>query len=53
MRHNDLWNFYRTLYGAAQEHGVDLAHLESMMVWEKDLFVQMLVDRVNKVKDKA
>ena len=48
MAHSNLQLYYRTLFGMVSNHGYSHTELESMMVFEKDIFVSMVMEKVNK-----
>lgn len=52
MSHNTLANFQRTLFWMKHEHNHDLEYLDNMMIWEKDVFVDMVV-KYNEEKTKG
>jgi hypothetical protein len=43
MSHNNLGNFYETLFAMQYHHKVPMSELEEMIVFEKDMFVDYVV----------
>jgi hypothetical protein len=43
MRHDNLRNYYKTNFAMMQHHKYSLTELESMLPWERELYVAMLM----------
>ena len=56
MGHDNLANHYKTQFGMVQHHGWDITALETMMPWERyiyvDLLQEFLKDEEQKAKDR-
>jgi len=50
LSHNTLANYYTTLFAMAQHHNYSISELEDMMPYERDLYVGMLLDFLDKQK---
>jgi hypothetical protein len=45
-------NHYKTNFALMQHHGYGLNELETMMPWEREIYVAMLVDYVKEENDR-
>lgn len=50
MSHETLENWYMTIFSLMQHHKYSLQEIESMIVFEKQLYIQMLLDHINSRK---
>jgi len=44
FRHDNLKNHYQTNFSLMQHHKYSLTELESMMPWEKNIYVTLLIN---------
>ena len=44
--------YYQTIFAMAQHHGYQISELESIMPYERDIYVAMLVDHLKKQEDR-
>ena len=44
LSHTSLGIYYKTLFSLAQHHKYSISDLESILPYERDLYVEMLVD---------
>ena len=51
LSHNTLANYYRTNFSLVQHHKYSLSDIEGMIPWERDMYVKMLIDYLEQVKD--
>ena len=51
--HTNLENYYRYLFLLVQRHKYTLSELESIMPFERDLYVDMIVAEIEKEKNNA
>ena len=42
--HDSLENYYKTNFALMQHHKYSLTELENMMPWERDVFVNLLLE---------
>jgi hypothetical protein len=50
MSYSDISNYYRTIFSLVQHHKYSITELESLMPFERDLYVEMLVDYMEEQK---
>jgi hypothetical protein len=48
-----LGAFFQLNFSLLQHHGYSLAELESMIPWEREVYIQMLIAHLKKEKDKV
>ncbi|ADO97623.1 baseplate hub assembly catalyst [Synechococcus phage S-ShM2] len=44
MLHNSLKNYYETNFALVQYHKWSLDNIENMIPWERDIYIQMLME---------
>jgi hypothetical protein len=44
MLHNSLKNYYETNFALVQYHKWDLEFVENMIPWEREIYIQLLMD---------
>jgi len=52
MRHDNLRNYYKTNFSMMQHHKYSLNELESMIPWEREIYVAMLIQYVEEQNEK-
>ena len=52
MRHDSLKNYYQTNFSLMQHHKYSLAELETMLPWERDGYVTMLIQYIEEENQK-
>lgn len=52
MNHNTLENYYRTIFAMSQHHKYTISDLENLVVFERDLYVEMLADYLKEVEER-
>ena len=52
MRHDSLKNYYQTNFSLMQHHKYSLAELETMLPWERDVYVTMLIQYIEEENQK-
>jgi hypothetical protein len=52
MTHIDLENYYRLNFALIQYHKWSLTEIESMMPWERDVYVELLKQHLEEEKMK-
>lgn len=50
MSYSDLTNYYKTMFSMVQHHKYSITELESLIPFERDLYVEMLVDYLEEQK---
>jgi hypothetical protein len=50
LSHNTLANYYQTNFSLMQHHKYSLSDIDGMIPWERDIYVNMLVDYIEKLK---
>lgn len=53
LSHDNLINIFKTNFAMAQHHNYSFTEIENMMPWERDIYIQMLVDHVEKENEKV
>lgn len=51
LTHNDLKNYYRTTFALAQHHKYSLGDIEGIFPFERDFYVDMLLEHLEELKD--
>lgn len=52
MNNNTLENFYKTNFSLAQHHKWDIGSIENMIIFEKDIYVDMLISYIKDLEEK-
>jgi len=52
LSHNTLANYYRSIFSLAQHHGYGIADIENLLPYERDLYMEMLLDYLREVQEK-
>lgn len=52
MNHNTLGNYYETVFALAQHHKWSVSDIEDMIPFERDIYVKMLSDYLEELKEK-
>ena len=50
LSHTSLGNYYKTIFSMAQHHKYSITEIESLLQYERDLYVDMLVDFIEEQK---
>ena len=48
LSHESLTNYYKTNFAMMQHYNYSLTELENMMPWERDIYIGLLADWVEK-----
>jgi len=51
LSHNTLMNYYQTNFSLMQHHKYSLSDIEGMIPWERDIYVKMLLEYLEKLKE--
>jgi hypothetical protein len=51
LSHNTLVNYYQTNFSLMQHHKYSLSDIDGMIPWERDIYVKMLVEYLEKLKE--
>jgi hypothetical protein len=51
LSHNTLANYYQTNFSLMQHHKYSLSDIETMIPWERDIYVKMLVEYLEKLEE--
>lgn len=51
MSHNSLENFYISMFSLAQHHKYSVADVENLIPFERDLFVEMLLQYLKEIEE--
>jgi len=51
LSHNTLSNYYQTNFSLMTHHKYSLNDVEGMIPWERDIYVKMLIDYLEKLKE--
>ena len=52
LSHDNLSNYYKTNFALMQHHNYSLSELDSMMPWEREIYVGLLTEFLQKEKEK-
>jgi len=50
LSHNTLANYYQTNFSLMQHHKYSLSDIEGMIPWERDIYVKMLLEYLEKLR---
>jgi hypothetical protein len=50
MSYGNLMNYYKTNFALIQHHKYSLSEIENMIPFERDIYVDMLVEHLNKLE---
>lgn len=51
LSHSTLSNYFATIFSLAQHHKYSISEIESMIPFERDIYVQMLVNYLKEVEE--
>jgi hypothetical protein len=51
LSHNNLANYFQTIFSLAQHHKYSISEIEALMPFERDIYVQMLIDYLKEVEE--
>lgn len=51
LSHNDLMNYYNTNFQLMQHHKYSLSEIDSLIPWEKDVYVEMLIHHIKQEQE--
>lgn len=51
LNHNSLENYYSTIFSLIQHHKYSISDIENLIPFERDIYVQLLVDYLKQVED--
>ena len=51
LSHNTLANYYQTNFSLMQHHKYSLSDIDGMIPWERDLYVKLLIEHLEKLKE--
>jgi len=52
LSHNSLQNIYKTNFGLVQHHKYNLTELENMMQWERQVYIELLLQFLEEEKER-
>lgn len=52
LSHNSLASYYRTNFILMQHHQYSLSEIESMMPWEREVYINLLTEHLKQEKDR-
>lgn len=50
MSYSNITNYYKTIFSMVQHHKYSITELENLIPFERDLYVEMLVDYLEEQK---
>lgn len=50
--YSNLANYYQTIFAMAQHHNYSIREIEDMMPFERDIYVSLLIDYLEKEKER-
>ena len=51
MSHNTLHGYYNSIFSLAQHHKYSIGEIEGLMPFERDLYMDMLIDHIRKMEE--
>ncbi|MBM3202296.1 hypothetical protein FJZ55_00095 [Candidatus Woesearchaeota archaeon] len=52
MSHSDLGSYYQITFNLLQHHKYSLEELENMIPWERDIYINLLINHLKKEKER-
>jgi hypothetical protein len=52
LSHNTLANYYQTVFALVQHHKYSITELENLIPYERDIYVAMLQEHLQKEKER-
>jgi hypothetical protein len=52
MSHDSLENYYKTNFSLMQHHKYSLSELDSMIPWEREIYLMLLVQYIKEENDR-
>lgn len=52
MSHNTLENYYKSIFSLVQHHKYTITELENLIVFERDLYMDLLINHMREQEDK-
>lgn len=52
LSHDNLVNYYKTNFLLMQEHKYSLTEIENMLPWEREIYIAMLIDYIEKENER-
>ena len=52
LSHDSLQNIYKTNFNMVQHHKYNLTELENMMPWERQVYVQLLIQHLEEENER-
>jgi hypothetical protein len=46
MTHNSISNYYKVIFSLVQHHKYSITEIENLIPFERDLYVEMLIDHI-------
>ena len=50
LGYSNISIYYRTMFAMAQHHKYQISELENLMIFERDIYVDMLIDYLESLK---
>lgn len=51
LSHNSLQNYFSTIFSLAQHHKYSISEIENLIPFERDIYVQLLLNYIKTVED--
>ena len=51
LSHSSLQNYYNSIFALAQHHKYSINEIESLIPFERDIYVDMLIDYLKEVEE--
>lgn len=52
LSHESIVNYYRTNFQMMQHHKYSLSELETMIPWEREIYIKMLINHLEEEKER-
>jgi len=53
LTHSDLSAYYKTNFSLLQHHKYSLAEIESLIPWEREVYINLLISHLKEEREKA
>jgi hypothetical protein len=51
LSHTNLFIYYQKIFGMVQHHKYSISDIESLIPYERDIYVSMITNHMNKVRE--
>lgn len=52
LSHNNLYLYYKNVFALAQHHKYQISEIENLIPYERDIYIDLLLEYIEEVKEK-